>query len=271
MPSHPRLAIALAAPLMLTGCFSSQTLIKVKADGSGTIEQTNLVSSQMLGMAAAMAKGIQSDDVKLKEQLKVSDLFSEERLKAQAADWGAGVRYISSEPLTQASMQGARAVYAFDRIDGLAMGKPSQRDQPAPPMVFSLKSPTPGTSLLTIDFPQPAGTAASGEETPGAPVNTQDLPPEAMAMMKSMLEGMRIGVDVEVDGRVVKTNAPASSGSRVTLLDLDFAALLADPKQLEVLQSLRPGTDFETIRRALKDIPGMKVPTETTVTVEFAR
>ena len=52
-----RLAIALVAAVaaLSAGCFQSETVIRVKADGTGTIEQTNLANKEMLGMAAGMA------------------------------------------------------------------------------------------------------------------------------------------------------------------------------------------------------------------------
>jgi hypothetical protein len=208
--------------------------------------------------------------VKLKGQLNVKDLFSEERFKAQAAAWGAGARYVSSEPLTQGDMQGAKAVYAFDNINGLVMGK-QRSDRPEPQMLFSMQKPSSGSSLLTIEFPRGAAKDLPAGDA-GAPARTMsEVPPEAIAMMKSMLAGARLGVELEVDGRVIKTNAPASSGSGVTLVDIDIAALMADPKHLEAMQLLRPGTDFETVRQALKDVPGIKIPTDPKVTVEFAR
>jgi hypothetical protein len=53
-----RLAIALVvvAAALSAACFQSETVIRVKADGTGTIEQTNLADKQMLGVATGMAK-----------------------------------------------------------------------------------------------------------------------------------------------------------------------------------------------------------------------
>ena len=75
----------------LGACFSSQTVIKLRPDGSGTIEQTNLVNTAMIGMAAGMAKSMAGDKAAAARQLpKTDDLFSEEQLKKQAAQLGDG-------------------------------------------------------------------------------------------------------------------------------------------------------------------------------------
>jgi hypothetical protein len=99
----------------------------------------------------------------------------------------------------------------------------------------------------------------------------QDIPPEAMAMVRSMFEGARLSVDVEVEGRIVKTNAPATTGGRATLIEVDFGQLLSDPSRLQALQSLKPGTDFETVRKTLDGAKGVKIPLTSPVTIDFTK
>ena len=47
-----RLAVLVLVAAASAACFSSQTVIKLHPNGSGTIEQTNLVNTAMIGMAA---------------------------------------------------------------------------------------------------------------------------------------------------------------------------------------------------------------------------
>ncbi len=47
--------------LAVTGCYQSDTLIKVKPDGSGTIVQTIALSKEMIGMMQEMAQGFGAD------------------------------------------------------------------------------------------------------------------------------------------------------------------------------------------------------------------
>ena len=67
-----------------------------------------------------------------------------------------------------------------------------------------------------------------------------------------------------MDGRIIKTNAPYVEGSRVTLMQIDFDKLLADDSALTKLQGAK---DI----KSLAAVPGLKVVTEPTVTIEFSR
>jgi hypothetical protein len=274
-------ALALVAALT-SACFSSQTVIKLRPDGSGTIEQTNLVNAAMIGMAAGMAQSMAGDKTSGAQLPKTDDLFSEEQLKKQAAQLGEGVKFVSSEKVTQNGMQGARAVYSFDRVDQLTMGSSrasrasSTEGAPTgnsatPQMQFAFAKSGPDLSRLTVSFPDPKRDATPAEPTPTTPKAMPDMPPEALAMMRSMFEGARLGVEVEVEGRIIKTNAPATSGARATLIEVDFGQLLADPARFQALQSLKPGTDFETVRKALADAKGVKIPLASQVTIDFMK
>ena len=70
---------ALVAAMAAGACFSSETVIRVKADGSGTIEQVNLANKEMLTMAAGMAqnavRNAGSDPATTPNLDNVGDLF----------------------------------------------------------------------------------------------------------------------------------------------------------------------------------------------------
>jgi hypothetical protein len=286
MSARPRLvplaALALAAACS-SACFSSQTVIKLHPDGSGTIEQTNLVNTAMLGMAAGMAKSMGGENAQGGAQMpKTDDLFSEEQMKKQAAQFGEGVQYVSSEKVTQGGMQGARAVYSFDRVDRLALGNvkggsaalegtPPTGAAATPQMQFALAKTGGDLSRLTISFPEPKRDAGPAEPAPAPGKSMADIPPEALAMVRSMFDGARLAVEVEVDGRIIKTNAPATSGARATLLEVDFGQLLSDPSRFQALQSLKPGADVETVRKALEGAKGVKIPLTSPVTIDFTK
>lgn len=278
-----RLSALVLVSALTSACFSSQTVIKLRPDGSGTIEQVNLVNAAMIGMAAGMAQSMAGNKASGAQLPKTDDLFSEEQLKKQAAQLGEGVRFVSSEKLTQGAMQGARAVYAFDHVDRLTMGTsrstqsssmegaPPTGSAATPQMQFAFSKSGPELSRLTISFPDPKRDAAASDPTPGAPKAMPDMPPEALAMVRSMFDGARLGVDIEVEGRIIKTNAPATNGARATLIEVDFGQLLSDPARFQALQSLKPGTDFETVRRTLADAKGVKIPLASPVTIDFTK
>ena len=124
-------------------CFRSDTVIHVKADGTGTIEQTNLANKQMLGMAAGMAKSAAqeagADASKTPSLDNIGDLFDEARIREQASTFGEGVRFVSSEPLTQDGLTGVKAVFAFEdvRLLNLSNGR-SATGGAAPQLRFDL-------------------------------------------------------------------------------------------------------------------------------------
>ena len=84
--------------------------------------------------------------------------------------------------------------------------------------------------------------------------------PMIMDMIKTMFQGFKVNIDLEVVGSIVKTNAEYVNGSRITLLEMDMAALLADEAKLKALQGkVGPDASFSEVRPYLKDIKGIKI------------
>lgn len=272
---HRRLAAVLLPVLCSVACFSSETVIRVKANGSGTIEQMNLANTQMIGMAAGMAQAAAKESGGGPDlgKLNLTGLFDEATLAKQAETWGSGVRFVSSEKLTQGMMQGAKAVFAFDDVRKLTLGgqgsSGGSAGVPGPNLRFELDGA--GPYALRVIFPDQITSQPTTETAAPAPKPPADIPPEAMAMVKAMFAGARMSVALEVEGTIVNTDAPARDGARVTLFALDLEQLLADPSKLTALQSLRPGTDIATLRKQLDGVQGLTLPLTQTVTVHFRR
>jgi hypothetical protein len=270
-----RLAIVLVAALsgLSAGCFQSETVIRVKADGTGTIEQTNLANKEMLGMASGMAKqAVQqsgADASKAPSLDNLGDLFDEAKIREQASSFGLGVRYVSSAPLTENGLTGVKATFAFDDVRLLNLNNREGAATPTPQLRFDLARAEAGGSTLRIRLPE--GRPASADAPPEAPPLAQrpDLPPEALSMVRNMFKGAKITVAVEVDGAIVTTDGPKRDGSRVTIFALDFEQLLSDPTKFSALQGMKPGADFATTRKALVGVPGVIMPETPTVTIEF--
>jgi hypothetical protein len=264
----------------VTGCFSSYTLVKVKADGTGTVEQTTLISPQMVGMMAGMAAGMGGGQpgAKAAKPPTITDMFKEDELKAAAARMGEGVRFVSSTPAKAEGREGVTAIYAFDDITKLSVNQsmkapgstsPAKSDSP---IVFSLAPGLMGTKTLSITMPEGNKKPATGAKPAGKPdgPDLASMPPEAMAMVKSMFQGAKIAIDVEVDGKVVKTNSPYVTGNKVTLMEVDLGALMDDPARLAKMQEMGKDAGFEQVRAALGDVKGIKIPAARVTTIEFA-
>ncbi len=257
-----RVLLAVITSVALTGCINSTTLIKVKADGSGTVEQTTLMNVAAL---KAMMPGAD-------KQTGAGGVNTVD-LERTATRMGKGVRLVSAEPAKGANgFEGSKAIFAFDDIneiqvsqgpsmgggtDGRMNSEPTTDD----PVKFTLTR-SGGTSTLTIAFvDKPGGGGAS------------DMPdltnPMMMNMIKSMFAGFKINIDLEVAGTIVKTNAEYVTGSRLTLLEMEMDALLADEAKFKTLQSkLGPDASLSAIKPYLKDIKGIKVDGPT-ISVEF--
>ncbi len=256
-----RCTLALAIALCSVGCLRSTTTIDLKSDGSGTIVQETAVSAQALGMLQGLAGANQTGE-------KPPPLFGEEQARKAAATMG--VTFVSGEAIKTGDLEGYRARYAFadiskvsvkmDQTGDLAPGSDTKK----PPFAFMFKR-GPTASVLTIQMPDQA-TGASPLPMPGAGGTDAEKAQaaQALTMMKMMMRGLFVDVALNVDGRIIKSNAPYVEGSRVTLMQIDFDKLLADDSALTKLQGAK---DI----KSLAAVPGLKVVTEPTVTIEFSR
>ncbi len=266
-----RLLVVLIATTGLTACLNSTTLVKVKPDGSGTVEQTTLMNTAALkgmmgGQGTAQMNG---------------PMMNKAELERAAASMGEGVRLVSTEPVKgDAGFEGTKAIFAFDDINkiqvsqGPSMGggrsgarstEPTSDD----PVRFTLTR-NGGTSTLRINF---VDRPAAGAKVPDTATPNGDMPdfsnPMIMNMVKTMFQGFKINIGLEVVGSIVKTNAEYVSGPRITMLDLDIAALLADEAQLKALQGkLGPNASLSEVKPYLKDIKGIKIDGPS-ISVEF--
>jgi hypothetical protein len=259
----------LLATLSLTACLNSTTLVKVKADGSGTVEQTTLVNMAALkGVMGAQGQGQGAPN---------GPMMSKADLEGAAARMGEGVRLVSNEPVKgDAGWEGVKAVFAFDDINKIQVSqgpmnsieKRSAEPTSDDPVRFKLTR-NGGTSTLSINFIDRAP-GVKRDTTPAQPNDMPDLTnPMIMNMLKAMFAGFKVNIGLEVVGRIVKTNAEYVTGPRITLLEMDVASLLADEAKLKALQGkLGPDMSLSEVKPYLKDIKGIKIDGPS-ITVEF--
>jgi hypothetical protein len=261
-------ALALAATLC-TGCIRSTTLIKVKADGSGTVEQTMLMN---VGMVKGMFGGLGGQPTETPGTVNEADL------QRAAQRMGEGVTFVSAAPLkSEDGFEGSKAIFAFTditklRVDqdpnlsGSTTGGISTPPKNSNPVTFAFAKGTDGASTLTVTLNDKPKTDAAPNASPGGPDMDN---PQMLDMMKSMFKGFKIGIDVEVAGKILKTNADHVAGSRVTLLEMDMEALLQDEAKLKQVQkALGPTASVSELKPYLKDVKGLKV-NDPVVTIAF--
>jgi hypothetical protein len=254
-----RVLLLLAVAVTTSACFQFSSLLVVKPDGSGTIEQRMLFTQAALAQLrqlAALGGGAQDFDP-----------FSEQQARDAAAALGPGVTYISSTPIDTVDGMGREITYAFTDINSLRLdqGPPgpagvSVQSGSEDRVSFKLTRQPSGSALLIISVPQmPIGQGA-GSPLPG-PASTEQL-----AMLKPMLAGARVLIDIEPAGQLIRTSSPFVTGKRVTLLDVNIDALFNDETLLGRLQAAGTPEDTKAI---LKSVPGLKLNLDPELTIEF--
>lgn len=284
-----RILLVLSALLCvsLTACFQISTLVKVKPDGSGNIEETFLMSKELVKQMNAMAsqmsavgeEGGKPDKKKGKKPAK--DMFgvlNVEELKKKVNEMGEGVTYVSSNKVTTDTLEGYRAVYAFKDINKVKFNQnPGEKMSPGQgggstekKEFVSFQFTKGNPSRLNINMPE-SKTPDKPKEPEGEVKKEQpdDQNSEMMKeQMKKMFTGMKIGFDVEVIGKIVETNATHRKGGRITIMELDFEKLLEMPEELKKFSQAKPQT-IEDAKQLMKDIPGIKVELNKEVTIDF--
>jgi hypothetical protein len=266
--SLSRFALVVSLTTVLTGCLQSATLVKVKPDGSGTIEQTMLVNLQTFkGLMGAM--GGQAKDTG-------PGVLNEADFKRAAERMG--VTPVSLTPVKEGPFEGAKAVFSFAditkvRVDqdpnlsGSTRGNVAAAPTNSSPIRFGLARQG-SASTLTITFDEKQADAAASKMPPGGGA-AGEMDPAMMQMIKTMFQGFKIGIDLEVDGKILKTNADYVNGSRITLLEVDVAGLFEDEAKLKGLQSkIGPGASISALRPYLNDLKGVKI-NNPSITVEY--
>ncbi len=263
--------------LTLAGCIDVETVVRVKPDGSGAIEERLLVSEELVSLANQMGNP---------DGNQGSALFKREELETRAGGMGPGVSLASVETLKVGKREGYTAVFAVEDINKLRLNQnPSDRAPSGPgmqsqgpeskdePLTFRF---TPGPTPELIVFSQAGQPPQAQEKTSGemAGDTLESAADEAgaemaMAMMQQLFKDLRIALAVEVEGRIVETNATFQEGSRITLMALDFGKLLENAEQFERFAGHSPET-LADAKALMKGLPGIKAELSPEVRIRFA-
>ncbi len=271
------LLVALLFTLGLTGCLQIEKIVKLKPDGSGTIEETVVMGKDVLAQMEQMAAGFGAKVEKKEDKpgAKGFELMDEKKLKSAAAQMGDGVSFVSAKKIENDKGSGFVATYAFKDINKLKLDQNPGDAMPvaAPgktgggpgkgkvePVRFKFTKGTPAELVVVMPVPDLKKTEKK-EQAEGM----EDM---AMQMMKQMFKDMKVSMAVEVSGTIQETNAEYQDGSRVTLMEMDFNKLLSDPEKFKKLAKENPKTLQES-KALMKGIDGVKVETAPEVRIKF--
>ena len=254
-----RLWLLLVGALSSSACFQMTTVLKVNADGSGTIDH------RMLYSASAVAQLRQFGALSGRGQNV--DPLSEQQARDMTASIGPGVTYVTSTPITTPAGQGRETTFAFTDVTQLRIST-----QPATPagvrirtqglgtdaetVTFSLAHEAGGNAVLHIHVPEPNVLDALGSPAAAGQIG----------MIKTALAGARVLLVAEPAGSVVRTSSPYIDGPRVTLLEVDLDEVLKDDTLLPRLQS---ASTQEEAKAIIKGASGLKINLDRDITIEF--
>lgn len=255
----PALCVVLLAAFCLTGCLQVEKIVRLRADGSGTIEETLLIPKATLASLQQMAGA----------GGKPLDLFDEGKLKTAAGQMGDGVILVSAKKISSDAGEGFTATYAFTDVNKLKLDQNPIEAMPGPtgspgtnenkePIVFHFTKGSPAELSIVTPAPQFKPKAPQ-------PEGAEDM---AMQMMQRMLKDMKMTFALEVEGKISETNAAYHEGSRVTFMEMDFNKVLADPVKFKALAKANPQS-LQEAKALIKGLDGVKVETSPEVKIKF--
>ena len=264
------LLAALACAALSGGCFQSTALIKVNADGSGTIEHQTLMT------AAALAQLRQLAGLFGGSSGRPVDPFSEAQARDLADKMGDGVTLLSSTPLKTAAGEGRANVYGFrdiTRVRFTQMATPGDTSVRASGLnfgdmgtvAFDLRRLDGGTSLLTLHMP---GNLLDTLVSQAAdPVGRRRASADQLMAMRQAVAGLKLSIRIEPGGHLVRTSSPYVDGQIVTLFDLDLDELFKDDTTFTRLMEAKTAGETADV---LKNAHGLTINPDRDITIEFA-
>ena len=284
--------LTLAAAVLLSGCIDSTTVVEVKQDGSGFVTEVTYLSPvlnhMIQGFTASMTNAVSgSGGAEIKVNGPMNPQMDRKQYENKAKEMGAGVTVINVQEVKRTDgATGVRVDYAFPDVTQLRI-TPGRSDQQTPagegvsmktektekPITFEFLAGSP--AKLAVIMPPRDKQAASepAAENPPADAAQQQA---MMAMMKPMLQDLRMRLRIKVDGEIQKSNAAhvQVGGTNhkkqyVTLFDVDFSKILDNPKYADKLAALNKADDPGAAQELLKDIPGIQIETADRVDIEF--
>ncbi len=268
-------AVAIFLLLFLSGCFQIERVINVNKDGSGTIEETVLMSQEFINQMKQMAASFGGGEIEENED--ESEYHDVDDLKKDALKMGEGVKYVSSKPMEKDGKLGYFVIYSFDDITKIKidenpadnmMGSTGMGEEKED-MHFKFKKGK--TSELTIIFPQVDDEQDINEEEFEYVEEVEEVSSvsdEDTKMMKAMYDGMKISVKVIVDGKIVDTNATHKDGNVITLSEMDFDVIMNNEEAFQALSGSKEATD-EEMKKSMQEFKGFKADMNEEVVIKF--
>ena len=221
-------------------------VIKVNTDGSGTLEKTVFYSNEDIKQTVEAQQTVAAAPANSNIDPKPFEveIYNPELLEEDAKAMGDGVQLVSAKRIEDEKGKGFKATFSFSDINQLRLdrtpehhpvgeGKVRMYNASSQPVRFHFAKGPPAELTLTFNRPAP--------EPPG---KNNDAEAENQARkIRDAMKGTRDFFSVEVQGKVLETNATFQEGSRIVIDDMDFDKILTLPKEkLDVMRDLSPAS-----------------------------
>lgn len=271
MKTFIKISIVLISIFLLHGCIEVDTTLNVNKDGSGTLEEKVLMSSEMVQMMKQFSQSFSSDST----QNKGFEVYNEEDVKSKAQTFGKGVKFVSGKEVKEGDREGYKAIYSFENLNDLQydmnpsnevpMGASESSDNGNTDYSFKFIPGSP--AQVQIIAPENKEETKADEET-----NTEDDTTNTgmgnMDLVTKFLKDLRISMKVHVNGTIKNTNANFVDGQDVTLFKMDFNELLKNPEKLKQFKNKKPNS-LEEMNDLMKNLKGFQIETNKKVNISF--
>jgi hypothetical protein len=274
-------------PLLFTGCIEVTTIINLNRDGSGTIDETVLMGKDVVEMISQFTSSFAEDTSGNVEKFS---LFNETEAKEKAVDFGNGVKYLSGKELSLNGKQGYMVTYSFRNIKDVMIdqnpeskisinGESEEGETEREEIYFDFTKGNPAELVIHLPLDTPEEGSQETDTVDAVIPDTVEFAHQDTTMADStdsasveqvfkMLEGLKISVILNVNGKIVETNATNVNGSSVTLMNLSFAEILKNEKEMNRLKAINP-SNIEELKDILKNIPGIQIEFNNPVKLKF--
>jgi hypothetical protein len=89
-----------------------------------------------------------------------------------------------------------------------------------------------------------------------------------MDIFKEAFRDVKIDMAVEVNGKIVKTNAEHVDGRSVVLMELDFSKIVENEEALRTL-AMSKNESLENTKAVMAKVPGIRVELKDQIEVQF--
>jgi hypothetical protein len=235
-----------------TGCLEGRRVIRVAPDGSGTIEDTVVLSPEYRRKI---------DVVRNAEEQRRGPLDHTSGLRQTLRHMGGGVRLVSFRE--EGAIQ--RLVFAFDDVRRI-------RVSPNPWVATVGESPPEQHLPLAFRLAERDTRRALTAVLPDAPpegARSKVMSGDEWGYLRMVMAGLKLETVIEVEGTVIGTSWGRAEGARLTLLEMDFDRIVANEEGAARFR--QAGAPTALSARRLQGIDGLKVPPGPEVTIEFVR